>query len=50
MGTRYIRTTPLTDLVEVDTDSSATLEVENIFSEEDIGNVLDIQLRQKVGS
>ena len=50
MGTRYIRTTPLTDLVEVDTDSSATLEVENIFSEEDIGNILDIQLRQKGGS
>ena len=45
MGTRYIRTTPLTDVKVVNTDSSAILEVENIFSEEAIGNVLAIELR-----
>lgn len=45
MGTKYIRTTPLTDVKVVYTDTSAVLEVENIFSEEALGNVLAIELR-----
>lgn len=50
MGTRYVRSAPLAELKEVDSNSSTIIEVENIFSEEAIGNVLSIELRQKEGA
>ena len=50
MGTRYLRNSPVSESITVTHQSSETFLVEHIYSEETIGNVLAINLRQKIGT
>ena len=50
MGVEYVRQTPIPTTVDIVEQSEKTLLIENISPAQKIGNLLDIQIRQKAGS
>ena len=53
MGTRYVRDTPLASAIDLNfglEDESLSFDVEHIYSELEIGNDLEIQIREKEDS
>ena len=49
MGTKYKRETPASTTVTVEEGSTAFFEIDKIISEYEIGNILNIALRQETG-
>ena len=50
MGTKYVRATAVPTTQTMQENSTASLSIDKITSFYDIGNVLDIKLRQSAGS
>ena len=46
MGTKYIRETPAPETVTLEEGSTASFQIDKICSELEIGNILNIALRQ----